>query len=229
MAYLTKTPLGYYVNRNFILPTPAGDAIVAAAGRGRHFGYYTQRNFVLPTSSSVRQNQALAIIAQSSKKACPCHGSCGHCSGRKRARRLGWLGDDSTDLPDFTDLGPPVDSPILGPFDYTSTFAPSPDSPFTPVDPNSGVVYGPPAAGQPGSTASSATGSIASAVGNVISSIFRPSASTLTPAQQALLAQQQASPLTTPIAGIGLSPLTLGAIGLGAVVLIAATNSGRRR
>lgn len=225
MAYLTKTPLGYYVNRQFILPTPVGNAIVGAAGRGR-MGYYTSRSFVLPTSSNL--NQQLAAAAQTAKKSCSCGGSCGHCGGKRYTRRLRGLGDDSSDYTDTSDFSSDA---IYGPSPTLDTLALNAD---TGLQPGNIGIFGPQPTAQTLALNASqglqpGTSGIASAVGNVLSSIFAPRSSTgvLTPAQQAALAQQ--SPLTAPIAGIGLSPLTLGAIGLGVIVLIAATKSGRRR
>lgn len=211
MAYLSKGRFGYYVNRNFILPTSTANFILQAAA----------------------QNAA--------QKTCACHGSCGHCGGRMSLRGLG---DDYTP-PDFTDLGPTVDNPIVGPFDYSATFPTTPgttyqdilnnpDAYFTPTNPNSSVVYGPPAPGQPGGIAAAAP-SLFAAAGNVLASIFRPSSGvqTLTPAQQQALALQQQSVLTSglmnPIAGIGLSPLTIGMGLLGIVVVVSLVKSGKRR
>jgi|SRR5579863_1845045 len=212
MAYLTKGRFGYYINRDFVLPTSTANLILQAAAQ------------------------------DAAKKRCTCHGSCGHCGGRKYTRRgLSGLGDDTV-------YGPPetIDTAALNVDtgftpDFSQSSAPSfqdllnnpnafPDI-FTPANPNSGVVFGPPAPGQPGSAVTSAASGIAGAVGNVLSNLFRPSgAQNLTAAQQqALLAQQQASPLTMPLAGIGLSPLTLGIGVLGLVVVVSLLKSGRRR
>jgi hypothetical protein len=207
MAYLTKGRFGYYINRDFVLPTQTA-------------------NFIL---------QAAADDA--AKKSCTCHGSCGHCGGRKYTRRgLSGLGDDTV-------FGPPetIDTAALNidegfsPDFSTPSFQDLLNNPnsfqdiFTPANPNSGVVFGPPGPGQPGSTASAVPG-IASAVGNAIASIFRPSQpTTLSPAQQQLLAQQSSAGLTTPVAGVGLSPLALGGIALGVIVVISLAKSGRRR
>jgi hypothetical protein len=216
MAHLTKGRFGYYINRDYVLPTSTAKFIMAAAAQ------------------------------DAAKKTCACHGSCGHCGGRQyRRMSLRGLGDDTID---FSSFGPPVDSPIVGPYDYSATFPTSPDllSPtyqdvlnnpdlyFTPTNANSGVVYGPPAPGQPGGVAAAAP-SLFAAAGNVLASIFRPSSGvqTLTPAQQQALALQQqqslTSGLTMPIAGIGLSPLTIGAIVLGGVLVISLVKSGKRR
>ena len=228
MAYLTKGPLGYYVNRQFVLPTPVGDAIVGTAARGR-MGYYTGRNFILPTSSTVR-NLQIAAAAQSAKKSCSCGGSCGHCGGKQYRRPgLGRLGDDG----DFID--PDTGLPLAGEVPQeTATFLPSgssaTDTGLFDVENFPNVNF----SSSPGSTQSpftnTTTSSIASAVGNVFSSLFAPKATTgLTPAQQQALALQQQNSLTAPVAGIGLSPLTLAGIAVATVVVISLVKSGKRR
>jgi hypothetical protein len=79
MAYITRTRFGYYVNRNFILPTSTANFILQAAAQ------------------------------DAAHKGCACHGKCGHCGGKKYRRMgLRGLGDDSGDLidtsGDFTDI-----------------------------------------------------------------------------------------------------------------------------
>jgi hypothetical protein len=234
MAYLTKTPFGYYVNRQFVLPTPAGDAIVAAAGRGRHLGYYTQRNFVLPTSSSIRQNQVLAAVAQASKKACSCNGACGHCSGRKRSRRLGWLGDDGDTGAYDISTGLPYSAEPTGTIDFT-TGLPGATEITGNVDPSLINAEGDPSVGYPATTGTtstagqSTTNTVAAAIAAFTAKLLGTptTSSALTAQQQAALAAQ--NPLTTPIAGLGLSPLTLGAIGLGVVLVISVAKSRKKR
>jgi hypothetical protein len=142
--------------------------------------------------------------------------------------QLGWIGQDGTDssLPDFSGLGPPVDSPILGPIDLSLSYPPSPDqtSVDTPVNPNSGVVYGPPGPGQPGSAvpAPSVTSSITSA----LTSLFRPAATSptyLPPGPSPRVAVPVASSLSL---GSALPILAVGAV---AIVLVSSLGGGRRR
>jgi hypothetical protein len=141
--------------------------------------------------------------------------------------QLGWLGDDTTDssLPDFTGLGPTVDSPILGPVDYSATFPASPDqsSPDTPVNPNSGVVFGPPGPGQPGGLPASAGSSIASAISN----LFRPTpTTTLAPGPAPRVGVPYAAASPTLALGTALPILAIGVVGM---VLLTSGGGGRRR
>jgi hypothetical protein len=231
MAYLTKGPLGYYVNRQFVLPTPVGDAIVGAAGRGR-MGYYTSRSFVLPTSSNL--NQQLAAAAQTAKKSCGCHGSCGHCGGKRYTRRgLRGLGDDGSDYTDTSDFSSDA---IYGPSPTLDTLALNAD---TGLAPGGSGIFGPQPTAQTLALNASqglqpGTSGIASAVGSVLSSIFapRPSTGVLTPAQQSALVQQQGGVnLGSWLGGAPLivNPLTLAGIAIGTIVVISLAKGGRRR
>jgi hypothetical protein len=148
--------------------------------------------------------------------------------------QLGWLGDDSTDdgLSDinFNDLDPTV-MPTL---DTSGTDTPvnpdsgvqyGPASPYTPVNPNSGVVYGPPAPGQPGGAPASSS-SIGTSITSAITSLFRPSTAptTLAPGPAPRVA-------TAPVAGLSSDLPILALFAIGAVVLVPLISGGggRRR
>jgi|HubBroStandDraft_6_1064221.scaffolds.fasta_scaffold04109_3 hypothetical protein len=140
--------------------------------------------------------------------------------------QLGWLGDDSA--PDFTDFGPPVDSPILGPVDVSLSYPPSPDQtpsyqdmlsnpnliPTTPTA-GTGVPMGP----VPSGAATSATASLTSA----LTSLFSPKpASSLLPGPS-----PRVSTLAPTISlGSALPMLAIGAVG---IVLLTSLGGRRRR
>jgi hypothetical protein len=142
--------------------------------------------------------------------------------------QLGWLGD-STDV-----YGPPetIDTAALnadtglGPgMDVTNlnlTF-PDPSSPDTPVNPNSGVIFGPPGPGQPGGVPVSAAGSITSA----IASLFSPKSSSLA------LPPGPSPRVAAPATGIAAMTASLGSslpiIALGIVGFVVLSNMGGRR
>jgi hypothetical protein len=235
MAYLTKTPLGYYVNRQFVLPTPVGDAIVGAAAQGRPgLGYYARRNFILPTSSHVRNNQALAAFAQASKKSCGCSGVCSHVGKKYRMglRGLGSLGDDGDDDDffttgdtDFWSGSQAAGTDVIDASGDTITSGGIFDSPIGPQPTSQTLALNASQGLAPGTSGTTAWGQLLAALGIAGAGVATKA---LTPG---LTAQQQAalqSPLTAPIAGIGLSPLTIGIIGVGIVVVISVVKSGRR-
>jgi len=137
------------------------------------------------------------------------------------------LGDDSA--PDFTDLGPPVDSPILGPVDISSTFPLSPDQvpsyqdmltnpnliPTTPTT-GTGVPMGPVASSAP---------SAASSLTQAITSLFTPKpASTLAPGPSPRVSTvpSSTSSLTQALPILALA-------GAAIIVLPALLGGGRRR
>jgi hypothetical protein len=214
MAHLTKTRFGYYINRQYLLPTSTGKAILGA------------------------------IAQKAAQKSCACHGACGHCGtkglGRRFVRRfrgLGILGDDSDSGYLDMSTGVPYDSEIGG---ETSTFLPigaSPTQTALFAEENFPTIN---FSGQANSSMTNLTSGSSSSAPSWWQSLFGAGATIaasaikpnqqLTPAQQLALAQQsQLSPLSTPIAGIGLSPLMLGGIALGVVVLVSVAKGGRRR
>jgi hypothetical protein len=154
--------------------------------------------------------------------------------------QLGWLGDDSTDdgLSDinFNDIEP-IATPV---FDTSLSFPDTTDtpvnpdsgvqygpaSPYTPVNPNSGVVYGPPAPGQPGGVPASSS-SVGTAITSAITNLFKPSTAptTLAPGPAPRVA-------TSPVAGLSSDLPILALFAIGAVVLvplISGGGGGRRR
>jgi len=147
--------------------------------------------------------------------------------------QLGWLGDSV----DFTDLGPPVDSPILGPIDYSASFPASPDqvSVDTPVNPISPVVFGPPGPGQPGGVPAAA--GVATSLTQSIANFFKPTTPVLQPgvaprvsgcpAGYGINAAGQCVPTSGTISLGSALPI----LGIGAVVLIAISTigGGKRR
>jgi len=143
--------------------------------------------------------------------------------------QLGWLGDNGDSAPDFTDLGPPVDSPILGPVDVSLSYPASPDQvpsyqdmlsnpnliPTTPTT-GTGVPMGP----VPSGAASSATSSLTSA----LTSLFAPKpASSLLPGPAPRVGTAVPASLSLESA---LPIIAIGAIG---IVLISSLGGGRRR
>src|SRR5579864_3394961 len=92
MAYLRKGRMGYYINRDFVLPTSTAKLIMAAA------------------------------VQNAAKKSCGCHGSCGHCGGGRRYRRMGRLGDDVIGPPETIDTAALNIDQGLGPDFSTPSF-----------------------------------------------------------------------------------------------------------
>lgn len=132
------------------------------------------------------------------------------------------------DVPDFTDLGPTVDSPILGPVDYSATFPASPDQTpsysdmlsnpnLIPTTPTTGV--GP----AMGPVPVASTSGLVSSVSQAISNFFKPSGSsgsTLAPGPSPRVSY---SPATVSMSS------ALPYLGLGLVAFVLLTGMGGRR
>lgn len=140
--------------------------------------------------------------------------------------QLGWMGQDDSE-PDFSDLGPPVDSPILGPVDISSTFPLSPDQtpsyqdmlnnpnliPTTPTT-GTGVPAGP--------VASGAAPSVTSSITSALTSLFAPKpASTLAPGPSPRVTT--AAPATMSLSSV------LPVLAIGGLAIVLFTGGGRRR
>lgn len=153
--------------------------------------------------------------------------------------QLGSLGDDYfgndpnagywNDVPqpgDTVDSTPPFVADVTYPPTFEDMVADPNLIPTTPTSGNNNVVYGPPAAGQPGSTVASSAGSVFS---NLISSIFKPNAApNLAPGP----APRVAYGVNSAPSSVGTwfqqnaGLLALGGIGL---VAVSALAGGRRR
>jgi hypothetical protein len=207
--------LGKFEPQKFVLPVSNVNA-VRLSGLLRA---YESKSFVLPTNQF---GAAVAVPVGTNKKACKCGG---RCKSKRLGRRLGWLGDDSSD----------------GGEGGTDSFYPPTTFPTTPIPydiaaPMPGdvgyVPYGAPgwsvgaAVPSTGASGSSVTGSLVAAAGQIgtaaTTAALRPGQNMLQPGTLGYSLAQQVPGL----GGLTYSTLLLAGGGLLLVLLVA---GGRRR